>query len=495
MMRWPMVVAVVCCMLVSCWAEDREPALATRVEAWLRAKHENEVPYSVAPGISGVVMSGNGTTSFVSLGVQSAELKAAVTPDTLFEIGSLSKTFVALALSRLVDRGIISFDDSVQQWLGPQFKLGTDPYVSETLTIRDLMAHRTGLAEGQADFLQSLMPSAKLADGRLGGLKPFRSLRALFDYNNTGWALAGEVLRAAAGAGSWCEALHTLVLSPLSLDRTFCHRNEIPDGVAAAHLASVHKMDPCAAKESSGIATYEFVRTGDADDFAWGAADAAGSVISSARDMAKVMSLLLRPSGAAGFLSDSTVAELLSPQMLLPASFLESSGVASSTDLQIGQAYAAGLGFDIVGRVMADADGRQLRYAEKNGDTEMHKARLGLFLERDQGILLLSNLGGAVGGQLSALKFGCLKLIAGGDEAAADGVAYDVLDNTDFWCAPISHRHTRDSRMPVHGRTCMRLTNINNDIYMYCQEQTIRSDDHVQHLSQVGVLRALRARG
>lgn len=50
----------------------------------------------------------------------------------------------------------------------------------------------------------------------------------------------------------------------------------------------------------------------------------------------------------------------------------------------------------------------------------------------------------------------------------------------------------------------MRLTNIvfvgggdnhDNDIYMYCQEQTIRSDDHVQHLSQVGVLRALRARG
>ena len=107
-----------------------------------------------------------------------------------------------------------------------------------------------------------------------------------------------------------------------------------------------------------------------------------------------------------------------------------------------------------------------------------------------------------MGGQLSALKFGCLKLIAGGDEAAADGVAYDVLENTDFWCAPISHRHTRDLRVPVHGRACMRMTNIvfvgggdNHDNDTYCQEQTIRSDDHLQHLSQVGVLRALRACG
>ena len=302
--------------------------------------------------------------------------------------------------------------------------------------MRDLMSHRTGLAEGQGDFLGSVLPSPDFTM-RLGGLRPLRTLRALFDYNNTGWSVAGEVLRAAAGKRSWCEALHALVLAPLSLERTYCHRNEIPDAVAAEHLASVHKMDPCRTSGSE-LACYEFVATGGADDFAWGAADAAGSVISSAREMATVMRLLLRPSechvpGACGFLRPDTVAELLSAQMLVPASFLESSGVAAATDTQIGNAVAAGLGFDLVGRVMTDAEGRLLRYAEKNGDTEMHKARLGLLLERDQGVLLLSNLGGEVGGQLSALKFGALKMLAGGDEAAASAVAFDVLDNTDFW--------------------------------------------------------------
>ena len=44
--------------------------------------------------------------------------------------------------------------------------------------------------------------------------------------------------------------------------------------MAAEHLAAVHKMDPC--RGAGALATYDFVATGKADDFAWGAADASG---------------------------------------------------------------------------------------------------------------------------------------------------------------------------------------------------------------------------
>ena len=44
------------------------------------------------------------------------------------------------------------------------------------------------------------------------------------------------------------------------------------------------------------------------------------------------------------------------------------------------------------------------RYAEKNGDTNMHKARLGLLPADGSAVLLLSNLGGSMGGELTALK-------------------------------------------------------------------------------------------
>jgi hypothetical protein len=46
----------------------------------------------------------------------------------------------------------------------------------------------------------------------------------------------------------------------------------------------------------------------------------------------------------------------------------------------------------------------------------MHKARLGLLPAQGAGALLLSNLGGSMGCQLTALKFGVLALLAGGDE-------------------------------------------------------------------------------
>ena len=48
----------------------------------------------------------------------------------------------------------------------------------------------------------------------------------------------------------------------------------------------------------------------------------------------------------------------------------------------------------------------------------MHKARMGLFPGAQQGALLLSNLGGSMGCQLTALKFGVLALLAGGDEVS-----------------------------------------------------------------------------
>ena len=69
---------------------------------------------------------------------------------------------------------------------------------------------------------------------------PKGSSTVLFVDNATP-SLAGEVLRRASNASSWCAALHARLLGPLGLNRTYCHRNEIPAAVAYAHLAAVHK--------------------------------------------------------------------------------------------------------------------------------------------------------------------------------------------------------------------------------------------------------------
>lgn len=449
-----------------------------KIEEWVRKKRKEKY-FSASPGISVAVIDADGFHIFGD-GFQTLDkvTQQPVDGNTLFEIGSLSKTLTALALSAVAakqhkqsgqsgtssaveegnDNKVLSFDDPVQRWIGTDFKLGSNDYISSIVTIRDLLAHRTGLAEGQGDVLGSFMPPSNATE-MLAKVQPLRTLRDKFQYSNTGWMLAGEVLRASSpGAQSWCDALHIELLEPLGLNNTFCHRNEIPDAYARKHLASVHKHDPCGkvskGTKNSGVslATFEFLATGNATSYAWGAADAAGSVISSANDMAKIMRILLnatrktsvaaqsmdvisssnsfssRPvfieDSSSGVLSHALVSELMQGQMVVPTSWMKECGIATAGYSDVGRGNAAGLGFDIASEIspflspdsVADSKTQLQPYVEKNGDTNMHKARMGLLPALHAGCLFLSNLGGSMGCQLTALKFGALALLAGGNE-------------------------------------------------------------------------------
>ncbi len=68
-----------------------------------------------------------------------------VDENTIFGIGSISKSFTALTLGILVDEGKIDWDDKVKKYL-PYFELYS-PYVTDNFTIRDLLTHRSGLKD------------------------------------------------------------------------------------------------------------------------------------------------------------------------------------------------------------------------------------------------------------------------------------------------------------------------------------------------------------
>lgn len=187
------------------------------------------------------------------------------------------------------------------------------------------------------------------------------------------------------------------------------------------------------------------VRTGPQGSWALGAADAAGSVLSSVADLARVMALLLSVGlpeksfarAVPQVVSKATLKEMMSAQMVTTGTWSSVLGMPSPTTESVpSAALAAGLGFDIVGQFPAGSGAAVMRgraYAEKNGDTVMHKARLGLLLDEGIGVILLSNLGGSVGDQLTALKFGLLSLAAGSTEKEADDVLEQTLDVSDFW--------------------------------------------------------------
>jgi len=392
---------------------------AARAEAWIHSKRKEKY-YSAAPGIAVLTVDPDSGIHTFGDGVQMLGATTEVDGDTMFEIGSLSKTMTALGITALAAKGTLSYDDPVQKWLGDDFKLGPYDYVSSTVTIKDLMAHRSGLAEGQGDTMGGFFPP-NVSMYSLGKVDPVHTFREKFDYSNTGWNVAGEVLRAAAKADSWCSALHSEVVVPLGLKSTFCSRNEIPDSTAEQHLAAVHKHDPCGPNGSEGLAAYDFVLTGSPTEFAWGAADAAGSVISSVNDMSVVVNLLVNRSATSSLLPRNLLDELMTGQMVVEDSWMKECGIATDGYSQVGRGNAAGFGFDIACEISpylspGTNDPSTESYAEKNGDTNMHKARMGLFPGLGRGALLLSNLGGSMGCQLTALKFGVLAILAGGSE-------------------------------------------------------------------------------
>src|SRR5215218_11215946 len=93
------------------------------------------------PGVAlGVLFDGEEETA--GLGVTSIENPLEVTPDTLFQIGSIAKTYLAVAAMRLVERGELDLDAPVRRYI-PDFRL-SDEHVAARVTTRHLLTHTGG---------------------------------------------------------------------------------------------------------------------------------------------------------------------------------------------------------------------------------------------------------------------------------------------------------------------------------------------------------------
>ena len=144
------------------------------------------------PGVAIAVVSG-GEEETAGLGVTSIENPLEVTPDTLFQIGSIGKTFTATAIMRLVEQGKVDLDVPVRTYL-PDFRLADDN-VAARVTIRHLLTH-TGGWEGDYfdDFGLGDDALARMV-GRLEELPQLTPLGEVWAYNNAGFYVAGRVAR------------------------------------------------------------------------------------------------------------------------------------------------------------------------------------------------------------------------------------------------------------------------------------------------------------
>jgi microsomal dipeptidase-like Zn-dependent dipeptidase/CubicO group peptidase (beta-lactamase class C family) len=139
--------------------------------------------------------------------------------DTLFKIASNSKAMTTALLARLVDAGKLRWDDPVTKYL-PSFRMH-DAWVTREMQVRDLLIHNSGLREGAGDLMLWPEPNRFTRNDIIGGLaylKPQRSFRSGYAYDNLLYVVAGEVA-AAAGGASYEQLVRREVFEPLGLAR------------------------------------------------------------------------------------------------------------------------------------------------------------------------------------------------------------------------------------------------------------------------------------
>lgn len=260
------------------------------------------------PGIAITIIKDGQIILNKGYGLRSLRTRQAVTTQTLFGIASNSKAFTAAAVGLLVEEGKLHWDDLVTNYL-PQFRL-YDPLATQLLTVRDLLSHRSGLPTTAGDLMHDPDSTSFTLEQILFNqrfIKPSSSLRSQFAYTNNGYLVAGAIVAKVSGM-SWEAFIEQRILRPLGMTHSAasfqgCHTNP--------NLIDAHKRINDSVRV---VARYGSTKN-----------DAAGGIYSSAQEMSQWMLLFLNrgrygPSLSQRLLSESLMAELVTPQTIIPVS-------------------------------------------------------------------------------------------------------------------------------------------------------------------------------
>jgi CubicO group peptidase (beta-lactamase class C family) len=175
------------------------------------------------PGVA-VAMRHGDEVEAAGFGVTSVENPLDVDADTLFQIGSITKTYTAAAAMRLVEDGRLDLDAPVRDVL-PELRLA-DEGTAARATMRHLLAHTGGWRGDYFDVVGPGDDALAQMVGRLTLLEQLTPLGTVWSYNNAGFYIAGLAIEVIAGM-PFEQALKELVLDPLGLERSFFFAEDV----------------------------------------------------------------------------------------------------------------------------------------------------------------------------------------------------------------------------------------------------------------------------
>ncbi|KUK26870.1 MAG: Beta-lactamase-like protein [Acetothermia bacterium 64_32] len=337
------------------------------------------------PGLSIAAVRGGEVVWQGALGFRDLKRGLPATPATLYGIGSVTKSFTALAVMQLAEAGTLCLDDPVERYV----PFGVKPCGEEVL-VRHLLSHTSGIPA--LGYAEAVIRNAIRAGGK--GL-PLASVNDLLTfmsgaegwaltppgqrwfYLNEGYVLLGAIIERCSGL-SYQDYIKKNVLVPLGMSRSYFKKEEV-------------EKDPDAA------IPYVITRDGDrvASTYPYGSISSDGGLISNAFDLARYISMYLGWGELSGvrLISKESIREMEAPQVTVPWQ---------------GPFGEEGYGYGL--QVIPDFLGRKL--IGHGGSVLVSTAYMGFIPEEGVGIAILAN---GSGYPLSQLGMYGLALMLGED--------------------------------------------------------------------------------
>lgn len=341
-------------------ARDASPEFRAVADALVDAMRRDRIP-----GAALGILSGK-REEHATFGVASLASLRPVTPDTLFQIGSITKTYTATAVWRLIDQGALALDAPVRRYLrGLRLR---DEQTAARVTVANLLDHTAGWY-GDAIYDTGDDPDAlgRYIDTWLPEVPQLFECGKFFSYNNAAFMVLGRLIETAANT-DFNDALQRLVLGPLGLRGTVLDRG----AVLRRPYADGHTAMPINGRDAVVVATPVWVPR---------CVDPAGGIWSTTRDMLRYARLHLgeQPAAQPPFLRPASLRAMQEPAVDAPG-----------LDLTMGRSW-----------FVQNVDG--VRVIFHDGDTVgQHAVLLAVPERRFALVLLLNGQSGAAAG-LAAL--------------------------------------------------------------------------------------------
>jgi len=259
---------------------------------------ERELAVTGLPGLAIGLTGSDGPTEVRTHGFADLAARRAIEPDTLFEIGSIGKTFTAIVVLQLVEEGRLDLDAPVTDAL-PWFEM---PVVGRPITIHDLLTHTASITAGIDGTPEATSQVWALRDRRPGSAPGER-----YHYSNLGYKVLGLVIEAVEGR-PYPERIRARILEPLGMAAT---EPAIHNGIRSRLAVGYDYLyDDRIGYPGRPLVPATWLETATAD----------GSIASTAGDMAAFARMLLRqgegPKGR--LLSESSFARMVGPHARTP---------------------------------------------------------------------------------------------------------------------------------------------------------------------------------